>query len=143
MFLVLVGCAASVPAPSPPECAEGEALDGDGCVPVGCGVGPWGDLPVDADTIYVDRSASAGGEGTASAPLTTIQAGVDLAAERDGALVAVAAGTYVENLVMGDGYKDIDLEGRCRDLVTIDGSTADEAPTVQIAGDSKRPAVEL
>ena len=62
-----------------------------------CGTGTWGDLETDEDTVYVDGSAEAGGDGTADSPFTSIQDGLD-AMGTTGGMVAVAAGTYVENL---------------------------------------------
>ncbi|MDP6935161.1 MAG: right-handed parallel beta-helix repeat-containing protein, partial [Myxococcota bacterium] len=51
---------------------------------------------------------------------SSIQEGLD--AQDDKAMVAVAAGTYVENLYMSSDHSGMHLAGRCRDLVTIDGS---------------------
>jgi len=52
---VLVACEAT------PGCPEGQVADGDVCVPEGCGVGTWGDLSVDGDTVYVNLTARRGG----------------------------------------------------------------------------------
>jgi len=108
------------PAGVPPElCAEGFVHDGDAacepilpadpcpkglmalpgetaCRPVmDCGAGTWGDIPVDGETIYVDGSYLGGdSDGSQQKPWTTISAAV--AAAPAGALVAVAAGSYVE-----------------------------------------------
>ncbi|MDP6935741.1 MAG: right-handed parallel beta-helix repeat-containing protein, partial [Myxococcota bacterium] len=53
-------------------------------------------------------------------PFTVIQEGLD--AQDDKAMVAVAAGTYVENLFLTSDHSGVHLAGRCRELVTIDGS---------------------
>ncbi|MDP6935257.1 MAG: right-handed parallel beta-helix repeat-containing protein, partial [Myxococcota bacterium] len=41
-------------------------------------------------------------------------------------MVAVAAGTYVENIQLNSDHKGVHLAGRCRDLVVIDGSEGEE-----------------
>ncbi len=95
-------------------------------VPAACGSGTWGNLDTDENTIYVDISAAEGGAGNASAPFTSIQAGLDAAGDADGGMVAVAAGTYPETLELGRGHDDVRLAGRCKELVIIDASAGDE-----------------
>ena len=119
-FLALLLVACGEPPPTFLTCAEGELLDGDACVPEACGTGTWGNLETDDDTVYVDGSAEAGGDGSMDRPFTVIQEGLDAQEER--AMVAVAAGTYVENLTMDSEHSGVHLAGRCRELVTIDGS---------------------
>ncbi len=104
------------------SCASGYVVDGDRCVPEACGTGSWGDLPVDTSTTYVDAAANQGGDGSADAPLTSIQAGLDLAATRGAGMVAVAAGTYAESLVLEAEHAGIHLAGRCSDLVVVDAA---------------------
>ncbi len=99
-------------------------LDGDSCVPAACGVGTWGDLTVDATTVYVSADAADGGDGSAEAPLRSIQAASDLAGARGGGLVAVAAGSYTESLWFSTEHAGVELAGRCRDMVTLDASQA-------------------
>ena len=69
-------------ATTPPEegCATGEVLDGEVCVPEACGVGTWGNLPVDEETVYVRAGDT--GDGTENSPLGSIQVAVDLAGNR-------------------------------------------------------------
>ncbi len=151
MLVLLTACGGPDPrrpaddsAPPVVSCAGGEVMDGDACVPEACGVGTWGNLPIDGNTAYVDAAAGEGGDGSAGAPLASIQAGVDLAGGRGGGLVAVAAGTYVEVIAMGDDHKDVTLAGRCRELVTIDGSDGGKADAaVSIIGGRKTPAIGL
>ncbi len=109
------------------HCAAGYHDDGGVCVPEACGVGPWGDLPVDQATVHVDASAAEGGDGTAAYPLRGIQAALDLAGDRGGGLVAVAAGTYRETLWLSEAHGEVHLAGRCRELVTLDASAGEEA----------------
>jgi len=143
------------PAGIPPEmCAPGFMPDGDrGCEPIlpadpcpdglmaipgdtvcrevmPCGVGDYGDIPVDATTQYVN-AAYAGNDsnGTKTKPWKTIQAGINAAAS--GAIVAVAAGTYNENLVISG--KPVALWGRCPAMVDVKGAGA-VSQTVQVYG---------
>jgi hypothetical protein len=115
------GCRALLP---PEPCASGAmALLGETtCRPVAtCGTGAWGDVPVEANTEFVDASYLGGtSDGSQANPWTTLQAAIDAA--EPGAIVAVAAGSYAENLQIG-GHP-VRLWGRCPDLVEIVGSTA-------------------
>ncbi|MDP6934177.1 MAG: right-handed parallel beta-helix repeat-containing protein, partial [Myxococcota bacterium] len=113
-------------------CTEGELLDGDECVPVACGTGTWGALQTDDDTIYVDALAEAGGDGSKDSPFNIIQEGLD--AQGKNGMVAVAAGTYLENLQMSSDHSGVHLAGRCMDLVTIDGSEGSEEEITEGCG---------
>ena len=121
MLPLLLAC--TEPSPTPVEevpCAEGELLDGESCVPEACGLGPWGDLALTDTTIYVDGVTD--GDGSMDAPFRTIQQGADAAYLQGGGDVAIAAGTYVENVVLDSHHVDVNLMGRCRALVVVDGS---------------------
>jgi len=107
-------------------CDDGYVDDGGECVPENCGVGPWGNLPVTPDTVYVDGEATDGGDGSEAAPLDTIGAGMDAAGAAGGGLVAVARGTYLENVLLGDEHQNVELAGRCLELVTLDASGGGE-----------------
>ncbi|RLB60052.1 MAG: hypothetical protein DRI90_14605 [Deltaproteobacteria bacterium] len=110
------GCEPILPAePCPPGLM---AVPGDeSCRSVmECGEGKWGDLPVDATTQYVDGSYGGGdGDGSEAQPWPTI--GQAVAAAAPGALIAVGAGTYNENVLI-DG-KPVRLWGRCPEQVAI------------------------
>lgn len=136
------------PAGVPPEaCAEGFSYDGDGgCEPIlpaapcptgmmaipgetecrevaPCGDGEWGDIPVGASTQLVKADydgANGPSNGTAQQPWTKIQDAV-LAAD-DGAIIAVAEGTYVEDVLIQD--KTVRLWGRCPSMVQVTGTGA-------------------
>ena len=108
------GCVAILPNTA---CASGTmALPGEtACRPVTpCGEGTWGEIPVDAGTRHVDPSFGGLGDGSAGAPYTTIAAAV--AAAPPGALIALAAGDYHEQVRV---EKPLTLWGRCPDLSLI------------------------
>jgi len=143
------------PAGIPPEmCAPGFMPDGDrGCEPIlpadscpdglmaipgetvcqevmPCGVGDYGDIPVDATTQYVNAAYAANdGNGTKAKPWKTIQAGINAAAT--GAIVAVAAGTYSEDVVISG--KPVKLWGRCPGMVELKG-VGDLGQALQVYG---------
>jgi len=141
--------AAGVP---PSECGDGFTSDGEGgCEPIlpkdpcpdglmaipgetvchevaPCGAGTWGDIPVEANTQFVDGAYSElDSDGSQEKPWKTIQAGVDAAAK--GAIVAIAAGTYQENVELS--FKPRRLWGRCPSMVTIEGIDP-QNPAVQV-----------
>jgi len=102
------------------DCPPGTmAIPGDAeCRGVGsCGEGKWGDLPTGASTHYVDGAFSGASDGTAERPWSTIADGVANAPA--GGLVAVAAGTYLEDLMLD---KPVRLHGVCADQVTLRGT---------------------
>lgn len=109
------GCDPVLPAA---PCEAGQlALPGETtCRPVApCGDPPWGNIPVEANTQYVDGSYGGGdSDGTATKPWTRVQDGIDAAAA--GAMVAIAAGTYLESISVPG---PIELWGRCPDLVHL------------------------
>jgi hypothetical protein len=88
----------------------------------------YGDAP--ADAIHVDGAYAGTSDGSAAQPFTHIQAAIDAAAP--GATVAIAAGSYAEDLVLGD--KPVVLHGRCPRLVEVVGSGAGTAAIFVRAG---------
>ncbi|MFH1463472.1 MAG: right-handed parallel beta-helix repeat-containing protein [Pseudomonadota bacterium] len=144
-LVLLAACASPHRKHKAPEelaCAAGYLADGDVCVPEACGVGTWGALEVDGGTVYVSAAADEGGDGSAEAPLRSIQAGLELAGERGGGLVAVAAGSYPENLVMTSDHAGVHLAGRCRELVVLDASVGGDG-TAGIDLDTRFAEVEV
>ncbi|MBI2395513.1 MAG: DUF1565 domain-containing protein [Deltaproteobacteria bacterium] len=110
------GCSAILP---PAPCGRGTlALPGEtSCHELAsCGSGTFGDIAVDGSTLFVDQSALAGGDGTKERPFRTVQEAVTAA--KAGANVAVAAGTYEENV---DVAKPLRIVGRCPSMVEIRG----------------------
>jgi hypothetical protein len=106
-----------------PTCPSGQlAVPGESACHAlaDCGSGPWGNVPVDATTQYVDSSYAGGGsDGSAGRPWTTIGDAVSAAAP--GAVVAVADGTYHEDVLVK--YAAVKLWGRCPDRVEVVGTS--------------------
>ena len=115
------GCEPILPAA---PCPEGlMAVPGDTlCREVApCGSGTWGNIPVEANTQFVDKSYAGGNsDGTQAKPWTIIQSGVIAAA--NGAIVAVAAGSYPEDVAIQG--KAVRLWGRCPAMVEVVGTGA-------------------
>jgi hypothetical protein len=84
-----------------------------------CGSPPWGDIPIDAATRFVDASYAGGdGDGSEARPFTTLEQAFNAAAP--GALIALAAGSYQAYFdFLG---KPVRLWGRCPELVEIVGT---------------------
>jgi len=123
------GCVPILPAT---DCAAGTmALPAEtSCREVApCATGTWGGIPTEVGTVYVDASYPGIGDGSATMPFVTIQEGIDAAA--DGAIVAVAAGVYVEALQIA---KPMRLWGKCPAEVAIEGPEGMDAVTVSTGG---------
>ena len=127
LSLALVALLAACPAPAP-VCPEGQVQDDDSgeCVPEHCGSEAWGLLERTGETIHVAPWGDDGWDGSQEWPYRTIQKGADEA----GHMVAVAAGTYLENLELDEDHDGVEIAGRCAELVMIDGS-GEEAPGVR------------
>jgi hypothetical protein len=86
--------------------------------PMSCGMGKWGAIPVESDTVYVDGSYTGGNsDGTVTKPYVTVSAGVSNAP--DGAIVAIAAGSYSGPVYVFDPVR---LWGVCPAQVTIESA---------------------
>ncbi|WP_437965974.1 right-handed parallel beta-helix repeat-containing protein [Sorangium sp. So ce260] len=93
-----------------------------------CGEGAWGDLPLDEQTQFVDAAyAGADSDGTEARPWTTVGDGVRAAAP--GGAVAVAAGTYAEDVLVD---KPVRLWGRCPAMVEIAGAGPDTSAAITV-----------
>jgi hypothetical protein len=124
------GCVAVLPGA---PCEPGSyALVGErACRTLGVpAAGKWGDIAVESDTQHVDASFGGTSTGSAAAPWKTIQSAV--AAATDGAIVAVAAGTYSENLVIdrtltlwGIGAAAVSIEGGTGAAIRIDAGAVE------------------
>lgn len=115
------GCNPVLP---PAPCAAGElaVVGEEACRPlVPCGEAPWGDIPVDGSTQYVDAAFVGTSTGSATAPWPTVQDAIDAAAA--GAIVAIAAGSYAGRVVVAG--KPLRLWGRCPAMVEIAGGAND------------------
>ena len=118
----LASCSPELDVPCP-----GQLLDETGeeplCVPEACGIGPWGN-EADAD-LFVAAEAREG-DGSQERPFRRIQDAADAMGAEGGGVVAIAGGTCVENLELDAAHDGVVLAGRCAELVTIDGSGAEE-----------------
>jgi uncharacterized protein DUF1565 len=108
----------------PPEvCPAGQiALPGDmACRPVmSCGSGTWGDIPVEPNSVYVDSAyTGADSDGSTTKPWTTLAQAITAAPA--GALIAVAAGRYAEDVMV---QKHVRIWGVCPERVELAGSLA-------------------
>jgi hypothetical protein len=114
-------CAPVMPAAT---CESGHiAVPGDtSCRPVApCEEGRWGGVPIEPDTVYVDAGwvGTEPSDGSEERPYRTMQEGVDAAPH--GAIVAVAAGTYAEDVLVASPVR---IWGRCPELVEVVGTGA-------------------
>jgi hypothetical protein len=90
-----------------------------------CGEGTWGDVPVGPTTEHVDAAYTGGdSDGSATKPWTTIGDAV-IAAAPD-AVVAIAAGTYPESVLVSG--KPLHFHGVCPAQVTIDAPSVGAMP---------------
>jgi hypothetical protein len=113
-------CEAVLPAT---PCPDGQmAVPGDEqCREVAaCGQGVWGDIPVEAGTVYVDQAYVGASTGSGSEPFTTITEA--LAATPARGMIAIAAGSYTEAPTLD---RPVRLWGRCPSMVSIDGGSAE------------------
>ena len=136
-----LGAKGCEPAGIPPErCGEGFTADGQrGCEPIlpaapcpagqmatpgekqchpvaTCGSGKWGDIPTAGAVQYVDVAFAGTSDGSADKPWRTINEAVTAAAP--GATVAIAAGSYGEDVVVDRPLK---LGGVCPAEVKLVG----------------------
>lgn len=126
---------------APDGCGAGFVHDGDaGCTPVlptdacaegwlaylgetrchavrACAAGTWGDIPTNGSTVFVDASSVGPTSGTQAEPFRRIQDAVDAAAPGD--VIAVAAGTYDEDIVID---LPVAIWGVCPEMVTLSGT---------------------
>jgi hypothetical protein len=94
--------------------------------------GALGDIPVDGTTVYVDQSYDQGAgpsDGTEDRPYTSV--GDAVVAAPAGGLIAIAPGSYVEDVVIQ--LKPVRLWGKCPAEVELVGTGA-ELATVYIRG---------
>lgn len=113
------GCSAILPAlpcPSGLTAIPGETA----CREIAsCGSGTWGDIRIEPSTVYVDANYSGGAsDGSAQHPFITIEAGIGAATA--GAIVAIAQGSYLEDVVIAS--KPLRLWGVCPAQVEIVGT---------------------
>lgn len=117
---VLAACGTTEDTASVAACPDGQIDDGGACVPEACGIGPWGNAPIDADTVFVLEGGT--GNGSIDAPMGSIAEAVALASTRASKTVAIGAGRYREALDLNETVDGVRVTGRCRELVALDGS---------------------
>jgi len=103
------------------------------CRPImDCPVEPWGGIDPGPTPQWVDGSYAGGdSDGSQARPWPTIQVGIDAAVP--GAVIAIAAGSYVGNVRVND--KTVHLRGVCPTEVEIVGvGTANDWPAVMVTG---------
>jgi len=135
LCIVPGGCAVPEPAAECPPDRVLDAIDADdlGCVPVDCGTAPWGAIEAAGGTLFVapwGEDPDEGGVGTMDSPFKRVRDGAAAASDAGGGRVAIAAGTYEENLDLSDAG-GVELAGRCAELVVLDGRR-DAVPTVLV-----------
>lgn len=121
LSLLLAGCPEPLPSGVAP-CADGEVLDGETCVPAACGTGTWGDVaPHPEQTTFYVLAGAAEGDGTEGSPLPTISAAMEAATGVVGGKIVIGAGHYLERLSFSRAHDGLELQGRCTEMVTVDG----------------------
>jgi hypothetical protein len=107
-----------------------EVLGHATCQPLGaCGEGTWGELEVGPSTLFVDQAYAGGdSDGSQARPYTTINEALKKASV--GAQIAVAAGTYAEDVHVKTAK--LRLEGRCAELVTIKGQQQNPHGAIEV-----------
>jgi hypothetical protein len=85
-----------------------------------CGAGTWGDIPIEVDAQHVDASyVGADSDGSSTRPWTKITDAI--VAATPGAMVAIAEGSYGEDVDIG---KRVRLWGVCPEKVEVVGQAA-------------------
>lgn len=125
------GCHAILPEGS---CPKGQmAIPGETvCREVApCGDGPWGNIPVDDETEFVDQAyPGLDGQGTMAKPWRKILDALFHAPP--GGIVALAAGTYKEDIYLN---RSVRLWGRCPALVEVVGTGAEYKSPIKVSTD--------
>jgi Right handed beta helix region len=114
-----------------------EVIGKSTCQSVGqdCGQGTYGSLKTTSQTLFVDATYIGGGsDGSKLKPFTTISAAVQAAPS--GAQIAVAAGTYNEDVAIPP-QKPLIIEGRCAALVKLVGqASVSDAAALKVGADA-------
>lgn len=115
------GCVPTLPSA---ECPKGQlAIPGEtACHEIApCGAAPWGTIPAEADTIYVDAAYTGGAsDGSRDKPFVAIAPAIAAAPIGKRPIVAIAAGTYAASVKV---TRPVRLHGRCPSMVEIRGDT--------------------
>jgi len=119
-----------------PVHSDGERF---GCRPASaaCPTSKW-PTGVGPTALHVDASANDGGDGSAKAPFRHISAAV--AASKAGDTIAVAAGSYVENVVIDHPLKVL---GTCAAQVVVRSTDPEQLATITITSTSSKDTTTL
>ena len=134
---LMLGCpAAGTPPPGPePPCPGDELLDDGGvCVPAACGVGPWGLEGSSADAVHIAPWGSPDGDGSAIAPLTRLDAALELALERGASSVLLTDGEYEAGVDLEEAHSGLSIRGRCAARVRLTDDRPEESVIAVLAG---------
>lgn len=144
--LALAGCVSAEVEPPPaiddPPCPSGQILDGEACVPERCGLGPWGDLDHDEDTVHVAGWGETDGDGSEDRPLRQIAPAIELAVSEERSAIVVAGGDYDGHLVLAEETAGLSLRGRCSDLVVLHATDPSRA-AIRVQDDADLTAAGL
>ena len=130
--LALVACPTTPepePEPTPAPCPEGQHGEGEACVPDACGVGPWGAIDRSGAVVHVAPWGSADGDGSESAPVSSVARGLELASDGAAEVVALELGTYAERLAFSRVENAPRIEGRCPEGVVL-ATPEDDFPVI-------------
>lgn len=128
------GCAAVLPSASCADYEIGTPGD-DRCRPLAeCGDAPYGEVAGGAPVLYVDQAFTGTSDGTSARPFRAVQSAIDAAGATTATTIAIAGGTYVENLDVG---KPVRLWGRCPSLVHLRAVDGVKAPAVRVRADAE------
>ena len=110
--------------PTMEKCPAGTfAVPQQGCLPIdgpeGCGSGTWGNLQEEpgVETIWVDPSVVASGDGSKANPVKTIAEALGVVPA--GGRIALGTGVYDEPIHI---EKAVTIEGRCPSMVRVQGT---------------------
>jgi hypothetical protein len=98
------------------------------CAPLApCGEEPWGNIPIEPNTVFVDASYVGTESGSMTQPFTNLQNAIDNAPS--GALIAVAAGSYAGAVQL---FQPARIWGVCTERVNLLGGADPEVGSVEI-----------
>lgn len=118
-----IGCQRTEVVEPEAPCEPGFLLDADGetCLEQECGEGPWGGWDRSGGALHVAPWGTDDGDGSEDRPFASIQAASDHASGAGLDAIAIAEGTYLEDIRLIDDHDGLMLHGRCADRTVIQG----------------------